>query len=172
MIEMVIDTSKVMGTLRNLEKNLTSQEHKRASARAARKGGNLLKSKVRSALPNSDKYPYVDYVRRAIVVKNSKAYNKYPGVNITIKKGEVPVSPGAGRDWWDIRGYAYLVMFGNYMNPNRTGRGGKNRGNVRGITQKNIFESVRKRYGTPALRIMNTLMKVEVQKEISKSVVR
>ena len=45
-----IDDSKVMQTLANLERTLTSGENKRAFNRAARKGGNILKKEVRNQI--------------------------------------------------------------------------------------------------------------------------
>jgi len=162
-----IDDSKVMKTLANLQKRIDGQQHKRAFARSARKGGNFLKSKVKAMIPNSDRFPFVSQIKRAVVVKNSKTFRKYPGVNVTVKKTEAPVSPGKGRSWWDVRGYAFLVFFGNYKSPGRSGRG-----DVKGITPRNVFETVEDHNGTQALKLVADHFIIEVKKEIDKSIVQ
>ena len=170
----IIDDSAVIKTLIDLEKGLTGIEHRRAVNRAARKGANLLKEHLRSMIPEGNKpYEHLNILKRSIKVFSSKAYKLYPGAHVTIKGPDVPVGRGSNRRFWELADYAYLVLFGNYMTPKRpTKRGGKEKGNVKGIEKGNIFRVVQDKYGTKAIGIFMIELGKEIEKEIAKRAIK
>lgn len=167
-----IDDSAVFKTLRNLERNLTSAEHRRAFLRAARKGGNILKDEVRNSINDTGTFEHIGRVKRGVKVFNSKN-RKSPGVNIYIKGPDVPVGQGKNRRFWKLSSYSVLVMKGNYRNPGRKTKQGKRRGDVKGTQQGvNPFLRAVRTQGNRAMNATNIHMVTEVKKEIAKSVVR
>lgn len=166
-----IDDSKVMATLTKMERSLTSQEHKRAFNRAARKGGNILKSEVRNSINNTGTFEHIGMIKRSVKVVNTKS-RRQAGVNVFIKGPDVPVGTGKHRRFWKLSSYSKLVFKGNYKSPGRKTKSGSNRGNVKGTNPNNIFDNVKKSHGGKALEVVKSAMVMEVRKEIAKSVVR
>ena len=166
----IIDDTAVIKTLSLLSKNLDSRGYKNATTRAARKGGNVLKNEIRSKIPDTGGFEHIGTIKRNVKVTNSKASNRYPGVNVLIKGTDVQVGQGKSRRFWKLANYAYLVLFGNYRTLNRIKGGSKSKGNVEGITNTNVFREVEKSHGSKALNIFIDNLIPQLRKQISKSV--
>lgn len=166
----IIDDSAVRQTLIDLERGLSSTEHRRAVNRAARKGANILKNYLRNMLPDDGPFEHINIIKRAIRVTPSKAWRKYPGANVLIKGPDVPVGQGASRRFWELADYAYLVLYGNYKTKDRPTKSGDKKGNVKGLNKGNIFQVVKDQYGDQAIELFMTELVKEVEKELAKAV--
>lgn len=175
-----VDDSAVLKTLSNLEKQISSRGHKNAVQRAARPAANLVKNEIRGEISSAAKravkhnpkgpYEHIPKVKSSVKVLRAKTYLKYIGVNVTIKGPEVPVGQGRTRRFWHIKGYAYLVFFGNYRKDRLT-RGGKvDKGDVEGIFSKNPFVKAVDQHGQQAITMFVNDLKRELDREIEKAV--
>lgn len=168
MADAFIDTKGVERLLEGMD--FSSNSQKRIIKGAARKGGNILKDEVKNKIPTSNDFPEIAKIRKGVKTVTSKSKSR-PGVNILIKGRDVPVSPGVGRDWWDLPAYAALAFFGNYKTPNRRHKTGKRKGvvggqgDVRGIAPGNPFRMAQRSKGKQAIKAMSKAMLREIQKE-------
>ena len=156
---------KVFKKLDNIGFHKTRQ--KNIIRRVARKGGNVLKDEVKRLIPSSSKYPYINHIRKSVKVNTSKSRMR-PGVNVYTKGADVPVSAGAGKEWWSLKGYQSLVFFGNYKTSNRPDKRGRKHGNVKGITGYNPYKLAKLNKGKRALIVMANNLKPEIMKEFKK----
>ncbi len=160
--------------IRKLDKmDFQSSNQKNIIRRVMRKGGNIIKDEVKRLIPSRNDFPYIFHIKRSVKVVTSKSRAR-PGVNVYTKGADVPVAPGAGRDWWTLGAYQILVFFGNYKNKNRTGRlnrgSGQSRGDVQGITGYNPYKQAFNNKGRRALIVIAKNMKPEIEKEWRKRI--
>jgi hypothetical protein len=164
-----IDTSKIEKFLNKMD--FSSNSQKNIIRRVARRGGKVLKPAVKSAIPNSDKYEHVNFIRKNVKTQTSKSRFR-PGVNVVLKGSDVPVGQGSHRRFWKLTSYAHLVFYGNYNTNKRPHHGGRRagigQGNVKGIAPYNPFNRAARLAGNRALKAMSKALVPEIQKEIRK----
>lgn len=159
----IVDDSGPIKTIRNLERQLTGPQYRRAFNRGARKGANVLKKEVRNSIKDNKKF-LVYIIKRAVKVLTSRS--RRGGVNITLKGPDVPVGTGRHRRFWRLIPYATMVFFGA---KDRRTQSGLKRGDLKGSNNQNVFIEALKNKKREARQTVITELKPELKKEIAKA---
>jgi hypothetical protein len=160
-----VDISGVLKVLDDMD--FTSRQQTNIIKRVTRKGGNILKSAVKTEINDNGDFEHIDKIKRGVKVVTSKSKSN-PGVNVIVKGSDVPVGQGRTRRFWNLSAYSVLVFFGNKKTKNRPTKGNGNRGDVDGTNEDNPFLQASNSRGGLAMKEVVKNLIPEIQKEIKK----